>query len=119
LGHNIGLGHQDEDFNNTSLFSCMDYQNPPYEYPNPHDYEQLDTIYGHTDSYDSYTGAAGGGGGGGGCNAPPGKGCNKSGANGAVGWGMSLGRKGNAETFIRIDPDGARHLVHVTWAIGF
>jgi hypothetical protein len=24
LGHNVGLGHQDETFNNTSLFSCMD-----------------------------------------------------------------------------------------------
>ncbi len=117
LGHNIGLGHQDEDFNNQSLFSCMDYQNPPYMYPNTHDYEQLDTIYGHTDSYDSYAG--GGGGGGSACNSPPGKGCNKAGANGAVGWGISLGRKGNAETFIRIDPDGTRHLVHVTWAIGF
>ncbi|MFT7564275.1 MAG: hypothetical protein ACI8ZT_001928, partial [Bacteroidia bacterium] len=31
LGHNVGLGHQDEDFNNASLFSCMDYQNPPFE----------------------------------------------------------------------------------------
>ena len=115
LGHNLGLGHQDEDFNNQSLFSCMDYQNPPYEYPNGHDYDQLDTIYGHTDSYDSY----GSGGTSGGCNAPPGKGCNKPGSNGSTGWGMSLGRSGNAETFMRIDPDGTRHLVHVTWAIGF
>jgi hypothetical protein len=32
---------------------------------------------------------------------------------------MSLGRRGNAETFIRIDPDGTRHVTHVTWAIGF
>ncbi|MCH8867997.1 MAG: hypothetical protein IID58_14250, partial [Proteobacteria bacterium] len=38
LGHNIGLGHQDVDFNNRSLFSCMDYQDPPFEYPNAHDY---------------------------------------------------------------------------------
>jgi len=122
LGHNIGLDHQDEDFNNTSLQSCMDYQDPPHGYPNTHDYEQLATIYGHTDSYDSYAGGDGGGdsGGddGGGCNAPPGKGCNKAGANGEIGWGMSLGRRGNAETFIRIDPDGTVHLTHVTWAIG-
>ena len=26
LGHDLGLGHQDENFNNWSLFSCMDYQ---------------------------------------------------------------------------------------------
>lgn len=123
LGHNVGLAHQDEDFGNQSLFSCMDYQNPPYEYPNAHDYEQLETIYGHTDSYDSYAGGSGGGGGGGGdgggCNAPPGKGCNKSELPGAVGWGASLGRRGNAETFIRIDHDGTMHLTHVTWAIGY
>lgn len=124
LGHNVGLGHQDETFNNASLFSCMDYQDPPYEYPNSHDYDQLDSIYDHTDSYDSYAtssgdgGGGGGGDGGGGCNAPPGKGCNKAGANNDVGWGMSLGRRGNAETFIRIDHNGIRHLTHVTWAIG-
>lgn len=124
LGHDLGLDHQDEDFNNTSLFTCMDYQNPPYEYPNPHDYDQLATIYGHTDSYDSYdTGAGGGGGGGddGGCNAPPGKGCNKARPqnNADIGWGQSLGRRGQVETFMRIDPDGTRHLTFVTWAIGY
>ena len=117
LGHNIGLDHQDEDFNNTSLFTCMDYQNPPYPIPNTHDYEQLELMYGHLDSYDSYNGG-GDNGGNNGCNAPPGKGCNKAGANNDVGWGMSLGRRGNAETFIRIDKDGTRHLTHVTWAIG-
>lgn len=120
LGHNVGLDHQDEDFNNASLFTCMDYQDPPYEYPNAHDYNQLAAIYGHTDSYDSYAGG-GDSGGNGNCNAPPGKGCNKGetpGRNGDTGWGMSLGRRGQSETFMRIDPDGTRHVVHVTWAIG-
>ena len=37
LGHNVGLHHQDVDFNNESLYSCMDYQNPPYPSPNTHD----------------------------------------------------------------------------------
>jgi len=126
LGHNVGLHHQDVDFNNVSLKSCMDYQDPPFEHPNGHDYYQLDLeIYAHTDSYDSYDngGSTGsdGGGGDGGCKAPPGKGCNKSGVgnnNGDIGWGMSLGRRGQLETFIRIDPDGTRHITHVTWAIG-
>jgi hypothetical protein len=121
LGHNVGLDHQDENFNNAPLFSCMDYQDPPYPYPNAHDFDQLVTIYDHTDSYNSYDGG-GSSGGGGECNAPPGKGCNKpakNGSNGDIGWGMSLGRRGNAETFIRIDPDGTRHVTHVTWAIGF
>ncbi|WP_237057573.1 hypothetical protein [Microbulbifer sediminum] len=122
LGHDVGLGHQDENFNNQSLFSCMDYQDPPYEYPNNHDMEQLDTIYGHVDSYDSYaSGGSGGGGGGGDCNSPPGKGCNKADIgwqNSNTGWGMSLGRRGQHETFIRIDPQGIRHITHVTWAKG-
>lgn len=119
LGHNAGLGHQDEDFNNVPLLSCMDYQDPPWVSPNLHDYEQLAIIYGHhldlSDSNDS----GDDGGGDGGCKAPPGKGCNKAGANGDVGWGASLGRRGNVETFIRIDPDGTMHLTYVTWAIGF
>lgn len=119
LGHNIGLDHQDENFNNTSLETCMDYQNPPWPVPNAHDYDQLDTIYAHLDSYNSYTG--GGGGGGGTCNAPPGKGCNKAGLpqdNGDRGWGISLGRRGQKEKFLRVDPDGTRHLTFVTWAAG-
>lgn len=119
LGHDIGLGHQDENFSNQSLFSCMDYQDPPFESPNPHDYDQLESIYAHTDLYDSFAGSSSGGGGsGGGCTAPPGKGCNKAGPNGDIGWGRSLGRRGQQETFIRIDPDGTTHLTHVTWAIG-
>ncbi|MDT8319396.1 MAG: hypothetical protein RQ826_02590 [Xanthomonadales bacterium] len=125
LGHNVGLDHQDEDFGNTTLETCMDYQDPPWPVPNLHDYEQLLVAYGHLDSYDSYAtdgsggGGDGGDGGGNGCNAPPGKGCNKSGFAGDVGWGASLGRRGNHETFIRIDPDGTMHLTHVTWAIGY
>ena len=36
LGHNVGLGHVDEDFS-TSTGSCMDYQDPPWPYTNQHD----------------------------------------------------------------------------------
>ena len=105
----------------------MDYQDPPWPAPNNHDSDELDNaIYNHSDSYDSYElpddgGGGDGGGGGGGCKAPPGKGCNKGespGHNGDIGWGMSLGRRGQIETFMRIDPDGTRHITHVTWAIG-
>ena len=113
LGHNAGLGHQDIDFDNTSLFSCMDYQDPPYEYPNSHDYEQLETIYEHTDVESDDGGESDNG-----CNAPPGKGCNKSGVRGNnddIGWGMSLGRRGHSETFMRIDPKGIRHITRVLW----
>ena len=97
----------------------MDYQDPPYERPNTHDYAQLGTIYGHVDSYNSYVG--GGSGGGGTCNAPPGKGCNASNAPQdppGNAWGISLGRKGQKEKFLRIDPDGTRHITFVTWVAG-
>jgi hypothetical protein len=63
IAHDFGLDHQDENFNNANLGSCMDYTNDPdggaggasnndpsNEHPNSHDYNQLATIYGHTDS---------------------------------------------------------------------
>jgi hypothetical protein len=54
LGHNFGLDHQDENFEDANLGSCMDYTNnpagpPSNEHPDAHDYEQLDTIYSHFD----------------------------------------------------------------------
>jgi hypothetical protein len=124
LGHTIGLDHQDEDFDNESLSSCMDYQDPPFERPNAHDWAQLQTIYGHVDSYNSYVsgdGDGGGGGGGGSCNAPPGKGCNKADVPHdppGNAWGRSLGRRGQREKFLRVDPDGTRHVTFVTWVVG-
>jgi len=123
LGHNIGLGHQDEDFNHASSTSCMEYQSPPFPTPDAHDYEELASIYSHLDNYNSFKNSDSGSGSteGGTCNAPQGKGCNKSekpGNNADIGWGMSLGRRGQGEVFLRIDHDGIRHLTHVTWAIG-
>ena len=97
----------------------MDYQVLPNPWANAHDFDQLASIYEHLDSYDSYAATAEDGeSDGSGCNAPPGKGCNKAGVgqgNSKSEWGMSLGRRGAHETFIRIDPDGTRHLTFVTW----
>ena len=55
VGHTFGLDHQDENFNNTNLGTCMDYTSNPLGppsnlQPNQHDYDQLDTIYSHLDS---------------------------------------------------------------------
>ena len=62
IAHDFGLDHQDEIFNNVNLGSCMDYTNDPNggsggavnndpsnEYPNSHDYVQLETMYAHLD----------------------------------------------------------------------
>lgn len=52
VGHTLGLDHQDEDFYNAPLGSCMDYTvNPtPNQHPNQHDYDMLAEIYAHLDS---------------------------------------------------------------------
>ena len=64
VGHIFGLDHQDEDFSNVPLGTCMDYSNDPKpnQHPNTHDYDQLETIYAHVDE----TGGSSGG--------PPGRG---------------------------------------------
>ncbi len=66
IGHTFGLNHQDEDFYNANLGTCMDYTNDPdggiggavaddpsNEHPNAHDYDQLATIYSHFDTFTS------------------------------------------------------------------
>jgi hypothetical protein len=62
IGHDFGLDHQDEDFDNPNLGSCMDYTSDPTsnQHPDDHDFAQLASIYQHLDL------SAGGGGGGGG-----------------------------------------------------
>jgi hypothetical protein len=63
IAHDFGLDHQDETFGNYNLGSCMDYSNnpaggifngfdygPSNEHPNDHDYDQIETIYGHADA---------------------------------------------------------------------
>lgn len=53
IAHGFGLDHQDEIFNNTNLHSCMDYTSNPIgnEKPNAHDFEQLESIYAHIDTF--------------------------------------------------------------------
>ena len=55
LAHDFGLDHQDENFSNPNLGTCMDYTDnpsgpPSNEHPNAHDYGQLEIIYAHLDS---------------------------------------------------------------------
>ena len=54
VAHTFGLDHQDENFNNPNLGTCMDYTSDPdgppsNEHPNQHDYDQLMSIYKHLD----------------------------------------------------------------------
>jgi hypothetical protein len=63
IAHDFGLDHQDENFNNANVGSCMDYTNDPdggpggasnndpsNEHPNLHDFQQIESIYAHLDS---------------------------------------------------------------------
>jgi len=52
VGHTLGLDHQDENFTNADLGTCMDYSNNPVpnQHPNVHDYSMLQSIYSHLDS---------------------------------------------------------------------
>jgi hypothetical protein len=57
IGHTFGLNHQDENFDNPNLGTCMDYTSDPSTntHPNNHDYDQLATIYAHLDSTNTST----------------------------------------------------------------
>ena len=53
VGHTLGLNHQDENFSNVNLGTCMDYTSSPEsnQHPNTHDYEELELIYAHLDGF--------------------------------------------------------------------
>ena len=63
VGHDFGLDHQDENFDNPNLGTCMDYTSDPdgppsNEHPNQHDYDQLVSIYSHLDRFTTVASAA-------------------------------------------------------------
>ena len=110
VGHTFGLNHQDENFNNTPLGTCMDYSNDPVpnQHPNDHDYAQLETIYGHLDSTTTV-----------GASAPSGPG----GGNGASeaassGWGrlVATTNGGRGGVYLLDLGNGQLVVTHVFWA---
>ncbi|MEO5772761.1 MAG: hypothetical protein ABIQ32_01405 [Sphingomicrobium sp.] len=129
IGHDFGLGHQNEDFNNLNVGSCMDYTNDPTGRagtngplaniaPNQHDYEMLASIYAHLDSTNTSTSSATNFG-----IRQLGKPTEQpSGDRGAgdtmAEWGRAIHQdgKGRPDVFIRQLPDGRQVLTHVFWA---
>jgi len=118
IGHDFGLDHQDENFNNPNLGTCMDYTSNPStnQHPNQHDYQQLEDIYAHLD------GGGGGGGGGGDCFPPNSRQCR--GNNGVPGsgldhpsdWGRLVRENGRIAVYERDFGNGARLITFVIWA---
>jgi len=123
VAHTFGLGHQDETFANANLGTCMDYTDDPdgtlhnggvsNEYPNQHDYDQLELLYPLATTADD----GGSSGGGSSCNPKSPK-CK---ANAAVGdhpeWGRLVSGHGGIEVFERVLAGGMRVLTTVTWTL--
>lgn len=117
IGHNYGLGHQNENFNNDRTESCMEYTSWPEgnEHPDAHDYEELESIYSHIDG----SGGSTGGNGNGKPDKPP-KGPKRlTPGNGPAAWGKAVAfmPDGRPNVFSR-EEDGYTIVTHVTWAIG-
>ena len=129
IGHDFGLDHQDETFNNVNLGTCMDYTNAPdggvvngfnygpaNRHPNAHDYEELNIIYNHNDGYTSATQGTN-------------FGIRQVGQTGSAAdaagdsmaeWGRPLRRDalGRPNVFLKELGGGRRMLTHVFWAPG-
>jgi hypothetical protein len=106
VGHDYGLDHQDENFTNANLNTCMDYTNNPAsnQHPNAHDYQQLLDIYNHVES------AFG---------APAAVASIESG-NTPAEWGRAVRflPDGRPHVFERDDGPGRKTITHVFWALG-
>ena len=117
IAHDFGLDHQDENFSNPNLGSCMDYTSDPdgppsNEHPNAHDYEQIETIYEHLDSTTTIGQSVGTRNG----QAPPA--INDLQLDGPGQWGrlISSSRNGRVQVFELDFGRGNKILTHVFWA---
>lgn len=106
VGHTLGLDHQDTNFTNPNLGTCMDYTNDPTsnQHPNNHDYAELDTIYSHLDSTTTIRQSAG--------SASSGPGASSS----AFGRLVSSSRDGKVQTFVHEVRAGELEVSFVVWA---
>lgn len=129
IAHDFGLAHQDEGFGAPNLGSCMDYTNDPdgggaygpsNEHPNRHDFDQLETIYAHLDSSNTFSAAT---------NfgirtvdgqpVAPAASANEAGDSPAE-WGRAIGtdRSGRPNLYVQELGGGRKKITHVFWAIG-
>ena len=110
VGHDYGLGHQDEDFNTDNTNSCMDYTNFPAgnTTPDSHDYAELLSIYDHFDSASATV---------------FGRGASNAGAESGdspADWGRAVhfDRQGRPDYFMMDLGNGQKKVTHVFWALG-
>lgn len=122
VGHTLGLDHQDENFSNTNLGTCMDYTNDPDGmlfdqldnlHPNQHDYDQMTDIYAHLNSTDG----DGGPGNGNGKGKKPKKAGSVIDLNDPSAWGRAIKQdmQGNDSLFERDLGNGQVLITYVIW----
>jgi len=129
VGHEFGLDHQDENFSNMNLGTCMDYTNDPdgmldgqldNQHPNQHDYDTMTEMYAHLNETDGGSGGPGNGNGGGNGNGkkgkPSGVGANID-LNDPSSWGQAIKQdaQGNNSVFERDLGNGQVLITHVIW----
>ena len=128
IGHDFGLGHQDENSRNDTSGSCMEYTSNPAgnETPDWHDFDQLQTIY---QAHLNGTEGSGGGGGRPGragsgdpfafreLGTPP----SAAADNGERGWGRIVGydSEGRPNRFEKHLDGDVHKITHVRWVPGF
>lgn len=114
VGHDFGLDHQDETFDNVNLGTCMDYTNDPStnQHPNQHDYDMLVSIYNHADSSTTV-------------GQTTSRGAVNGFAPGETGlspksWGRPVHflRDGRPDQYVRLDGAGQMTVTHVFWVPG-
>lgn len=122
VGHIFGLSHQDENFSNPNLDTCMDYTSDPTsnQHPNQHDYDLLADIYSHLDASNTYILSGGSdGGSGGGKGGKGGRGGGK-GKPQDIDWNdpSEWGRQISDHAYERVLGNGMRVITDVTWIEG-
>ena len=117
VAHTFGLDHQDETFDNPNLGTCMDYTSDPdgppsNEHPNQHDYDMLEEIYAHLDSFTTVASGT--------QKLPLGLSVSEAAKNGDFEnqseWGQSIRDNGHVALFERDFGGGVKLFTFVIWA---
>ena len=115
IGHDYGLGHQNENFNTDETDSCMEYTSDPTDntHPDSHDYQMLADIYAHSHADGDTSGPGPGNGNG------RGNGKKFEVGNTPAAWGRPVGHDAKGRPNVYKREMGALEIVtHVTWAVG-
>lgn len=108
VGHDFGLDHQDENFDNANLGTCMDYTSDPStnQHPNDHDYAQIESIYAHLDSITTVSQTL----------SQVGRGQDVDPGEDQSSWGRLVRQNGRAAVYEKDFGNGQKLLTHVFYA---